>query len=202
MQFLNGLLKSALHLDPLPRPWRGGAPSPRHRSARHQVAGRCVDLVSRSHTVEFGEGGIGRRVRGKIAVAQPSGKADAPGAIRQSMNAKAVAACDARIDCMGSHLDKSLRLGWFRGRSGALTPRRSRRVHVGAGQRHVRSRPRVGWVQPQRHVARSGWRRGACAADPSVWRSQSMRKSLRGSEYQQAHASHSGLVASYIVRLV
>ena len=74
----------------------------RHRSARHQIAGRCVDFVSRSHTVEFGEGGIDRRVRGKIAVAQPGGKADAPGAIRQSMNAKAVAARDARIDCMGS----------------------------------------------------------------------------------------------------
>ena len=114
-------------------------PSPRHRSARHQIAGRCVDFVSRSHTVEFGEGGIDRRVRGKIAVAEPGGKADAPGAIRQSMNAKAVAARDARIDCMGSHLGRVPSSWVVPGRSGALTPCRSRRVHVSAGQRHVRS---------------------------------------------------------------
>jgi hypothetical protein len=56
---------------------------PRHRSARHEVAGRRVDLVSRGHAGEFAERGIGRRVRQKIAVAKFGREADAPSAVRK-----------------------------------------------------------------------------------------------------------------------
>ena len=91
------------------------------------------------------------------------------------MNAKAVAARDARIDCMGSHLGGSPL--FVSGGSGAVWRSNALPLPPGSCERRSTSCEVL-----RRPLAR------ACAADPSVWRSQSMQKSPRGSEYQQRHA--------------
>ena len=83
---------------------------PRHRSARHEVAGCRVDLVSSGHGSECAESVIGRWVaRREIAVAKPGDKADAPAAAGQGMNAKSIAARDADVTCGCTHASVPLR---------------------------------------------------------------------------------------------